>query len=252
MGIDINDRQMLRYSRQIMLDEIDIAGQEKLLASTVLIVGAGGLGCPVAMYLAASGIGRLIIADDDCVELSNLQRQIAHGDEDIGLLKVDSAAATVNALNAEVVVDVIPRRLTGDELLATIASADIVVDASDNFNTRFALNAACVSLQTPLVSGAAIRMEGQLSVFDSRLPDSPCYRCLYSEQDSEDINCSTNGVLSPLVGVIGSLQAFEAIKVIVGFGESLVGRLLIFDGKYLEWRELKINKDAECPVCSPR
>ncbi|WP_237444389.1 HesA/MoeB/ThiF family protein [Sinobacterium norvegicum] len=245
----MNDQQMLRYSRQIMLDDIDIAGQEKLLAATVLVVGAGGLGCPAALYLASAGIGKLIIADDDHVELSNLQRQIAHGDNDVNKAKVESLADSIAAINPEIEVECFDRRLQGDALYANVAKADIVVDCSDNFQTRFALNAACVSEKKPLISGAAIRMEGQVSVFHGSQNDQPCYRCLYSEQDGEDLNCSTNGVLAPLVGIIGSIQAFETLKLIVGFGESLAGRLLIFDGKYLEWRELKISKDPACPIC---
>lgn len=249
MNNDITDQQMLRYSRQIMLDDIDIAGQEKLLAATVLVVGAGGLGCPVAMYLASAGVGKLILADDDQVELSNLQRQIGHGDGDINTLKVASLAATIGAINPEIELECFDRRLQGDALFAKVAKADVVVDCSDNFKTRFALNAACVSEQKPLVSGAAIRMEGQVAVFHGSQQDQPCYRCLYSEQDGEDLNCSSNGVMAPLVGIIGSIQAFETIKLIVGFGQSLAGRLLIFDGKYLEWRELKISKDPACPMC---
>ncbi|WP_211333595.1 HesA/MoeB/ThiF family protein [Sinobacterium caligoides] len=245
----MNDQQMLRYSRQIMLDDIDIAGQQTLMAATVLVVGAGGLGCPVAMYLASAGVGKLIIADDDQVELSNLQRQIGHGEQDLRKLKVASLEETLRDINPEVQIETIHRRLQGDSLSATVAKVDMVVDASDNFKTRFALNAACVVEQKPLISGAAIRMEGQVTAFDPRLEHSPCYRCLYSEQEHEDSSCSSNGVLAPLVGIIGSLQAFEAIKLLVGFGESLVGRLLIFDGKYLEWRELKISRDPKCPIC---
>lgn len=245
----MNDQQLLRYSRQIMLNDIDIEGQEKLLAARVLIVGLGGLGSPVVMYLAAAGVGHLILADFDSVDLSNLQRQIAHTTDRIGQSKVESAAQAVRELNPEIKVTCIVDVLTEDTLFAHIANVDVVVDCSDNFATRFAINAACVAAKIPLVSGAAIRMEGQVSVFDSRDSHSPCYRCLYDEASEENTTCAANGVLSPLVGVIGSMQALETIKLIVGFGETLAGKLLIFDARYSQWRELGLPKDKACPVC---
>ena len=245
----MNDQQLLRYSRQIMLNDIDIEGQEKLLAARVLIVGLGGLGSPVAMYLAAAGVGHLILADFDRVDLSNLQRQIVHNTANIGKTKVESAAQTLRELNPEIKVTCIAEVLTEENLFAQIADADVVVDCCDNFTTRFAINAACVATKTPLVSGAAIRLEGQVAVFDSRDALSPCYRCLYDEESEENTTCAANGVLSPLVGVIGSMQALETIKLIVGFGETLAGKLLIFDARYSQWRELGLPKDKACPVC---
>lgn len=252
MTIDLSDEQLLRYSRQIMLDGFDVAGQQALLGATVLVVGLGGLGSPVAMYLAAAGVGRLVLADGDVVDLSNLQRQVAHTTASIGRAKVASAAATLAALNPEVAVETVAEHLDGDALERAVAAADVVVDASDNFLTRFALNRAAVAARKPLVSGAAIRTEAQLTVFDPRRDDSPCYRCLYSEQSAENLSCAEAGVMAPLVGVIGSLQAFEAIKLIAGFGEPLVGRLLLFDGRYGEWRELTLRRDPDCPVCATR
>ncbi len=247
----MDDQQLLRYSRQIMLEGFDYAGQEALAASKVLIVGLGGLGCPVAMYLAAAGVGELWLADDDAVDLSNLQRQIAHSGADIGRAKVDSAADTIAALNPAVKVRPMAQRLAGDELEAAVAGVDLVVDASDNFSTRFALNRACVQQRVPLVSGAAIRCEGQVAVFDPRQADSPCYRCLYDDGgDDAQLSCAESGVLAPIVGVIGSLQALEAIKLLSGYGEPLRGRLLVIDGRSLECRTLKLPRDPECPVCA--
>ena len=247
----MNDQQLLRYSRQIMLADFDYAGQQSLLSAKVLIVGLGGLGCPVAMYLAAAGVGELWLADFDEVELSNLQRQIGHGMDDIGRPKVSSVANVINELNPDVRVDTIIDRLNGRLLEDAVARVDLVVDASDNFNTRFDINRACVASKTPLVSGAAIRSEGQVIVFDSRLDDSPCYRCLFDEGAADDSNlsCSESGVLAPLVGVIGSLQAMETVKMLSGFGQSLIGQLMIFDGKSMDWRKLKVPKDRDCPVC---
>lgn len=246
----MNDEQLLRYSRQIMLPEMDIAGQQKLIDATVLIVGMGGLGCPVAMYLAAAGVGHLILADDDKVELTNLQRQIAHTQLDIGKNKVESVQVTLQGLNPTVQLSCLAQRLTGESLAQAVAQADVVVDATDNFETRFALNRACVQHRIPLVSGAAIRMEGQIAVFDSRRADSPCYRCLYIEGDEELANCAQNGVMAPLVGIIGSVQAMETIKVLTGIGSSLAGRLLLLDASTMQWREMKLPRDPQCPVCS--
>ena len=245
----MNDEQLLRYSRQLMLPQVEVAGQEKLLASRVLIMGLGGLGCPAAMYLAAAGVGQLTLVDHDKVELSNLQRQIAHHTASIGLFKVDSARATIAALNPAVSVDAINRKLAGDELAALVARHDAVLDCTDNFTIRFALNSACFAGRVPLVCAAAIRLEAQIAVFDPRQPDSPCYRCLYEEDAEADLSCAHNGVLAPLVGVIGSLQALECLKLLTGIGKTLVGRLLLLDASTLEWRELRLRKKADCPVC---
>jgi len=245
----MNDEQLLKYSRQIMLPQVDIEGQEAILASRVLIVGLGGLGCPVALYLAAAGVGELVLADFDEVDLSNLQRQIAHGRADIGSLKVDSAAASIAQINPEAKVVRLSQRLADDDLLREVASASLVLDCSDNFTTRQAINRACVATKTPLVSGAAIRMEGQVAVFDSRHDDSPCYHCLYSVESDENLSCSENGVLAPLVGVIGSVQALEALKVLADFGRPLRGRLLMLDAYSMDWRSLRLARDPECCVC---
>ena len=231
-----------------MLPQIDIEGQKKLLASRILIIGIGGLGSPVAMYLAAAGVGHLVLVDDDIVELSNLQRQIAHGSKDIGSTKVESAKQTLKNLNAEILVSCHNKRLSKQELSTEVLAADVVIDGTDNFSSRFELNELCVLNNTPLVSGAAIRMEGQVSVFN-KTPTSPCYRCLYKDEGELDASCSNNGVLSPVVGVIGSIQATEAIKVVLNIGESLDGKLLMFDALQMEWRTLKLKKDLQCPVC---
>lgn len=247
----MNDKELLRYSRQIMLPDFDIAGQERLLAAKVLIVGLGGLGSPVAMYLAAAGIGELWLADHDSVDASNLQRQIVHRENSIGEHKVISAAASLQTLNPNARVHCIDKKLQGDALIDAITRVDLVVDCSDNFTTRFALNAACWQYRKPLVSGAAIRAEGQLMVIDPRVENSPCYRCLYDDAvQDEQLSCAQNGVLAPIVGVIGSLQALEAIKLLANYGVPTIGKLLAFDGKSLEWRTLKLKKDANCPVCS--
>jgi molybdopterin-synthase adenylyltransferase len=248
----MQDKQLLRYSRQIMLPEMDVDGQQKLLEASVLIVGMGGLGCPAAMYLAAAGVGHLLIADDDTVELTNLQRQIAHSETDLGHSKVISAAATLNALNPDVRVSSFNQRLHGEALDAAVAQADLVLDASDNFTTRFAINTSCIKQSKPLVSGAAIRMEGQVAVFDSRDPNSPCYQCLYDQGDDDDMSCATNGVMAPLVGIIGSIQALEAIKVLTGIGQTLTGRLLLLDGATMNWREMKLPRDENCAACGSK
>ena len=249
----LTDQQLLRYSRQIMLPDMDLGGQQALLDASVLIVGLGGLGCPAAMYLASSGVGRLVLADDDRVDLGNLQRQIAHGTSDIGSFKVESAGATLRAINPEVDIDCVPERLAGYALESQVAGVDLVVDATDNFAARFALNAACVAQGTPLVYAAAIGSEGQLSVFDVRRAESPCYRCLYSDDGAErDGSCARNGVLAPLVGILGAAQAMEAIKVLAEFGEPLIGRLQILDAGAMEWRQLRLPRDPKCPVCSDR
>jgi len=245
----MKDEQLLRYSRQIMLPEVDIAGQQKLIDATVLIVGMGGLGCPAAMYLVASGVGHLVIADDDVVELTNLQRQVAHSQSMIGEPKVVSAQKTLLGLNPDLKITALQMRLEGANLSEAVSQADLVVDACDNYTTRFAINSACIEHEKPLVSGAAIRMEGQVAVFDSRSPTSPCYQCLYSQGDDEDASCSENGVIAPLVGIIGAVQAMEAIKLLTGIGESLTGRLLLLDASTLQWREMRLPRDSNCGAC---
>lgn len=245
----MNDEQLLRYSRQIMLPQIDVAGQEKLLASRVLIIGMGGLGSPVAMYLATAGIGHLVLVDDDKVELSNLQRQIAHGTPDINLSKVESAKQTLLNLNPEIEVTTYAERLMDKDLANEINLANVVVDGTDNFTTRFSINNACVKNSTPLVSGAAIHMEGQVSVFNKTV-ESPCYNCLYKDEGELDTSCSSNGVLSPVVGIIGSIQATEAIKVLLDIGDCLDGKLLMLDALHMELRTLTLKKDPQCPTCN--
>jgi len=245
----MDDEQLLRYSRQIMLPEIGFEGQQKLLASRVLIIGLGGLGSPAAMYLAAAGVGELVLVDFDQVDLSNLQRQIIHNSNSIGQPKVESARDTLANINPNCHIHCINQQLDGEALSAQVAKADLVVDASDNFATRFALNEASVATQTPLISGAAIRMEGQVSVFTGK-PGDPCYRCLYGDGIEVEQTCSENGVLSPVVGIIGSIQATEAIKVLTGAGTSLKGKLLILDALHMQWRSLKLSTDPNCPVCN--
>jgi adenylyltransferase/sulfurtransferase len=248
----MNDDQLLRYSRQIMLPEVDIGGQERFLGSRVFILGLGGLGSPVAAYLAAAGVGHLVLADFDRVELTNLQRQIVHFTDDIGKPKAESARDTLLALNPSIRVTAINHRLEEDELWEQVRLADAVVDCTDNFTTRFALNAACVRMRTPLISGAAIRLEGQVAVFDCRDPESPCYRCLYQEGDDAQLTCAESGVIAPLVGMIGATQAMETLKVLARIGRPLIGRLLLLDAKYMEWRSLKLRRDPNCPVCGDR
>jgi len=245
----MDDSQLLRYSRQILLPQVDVAGQDALLGARALLIGAGGLGSPAAIYLAAAGVGQLVIADPDRVELSNLQRQILHHQSDLGRQKVASATDTLSMINPDVRVTPVAERLQGKRLEEEIARADVVLDCSDNFDTRFAVNAACVAHGTPLVSGAAVRLEGQIAVFLPGRDDSPCYACLYHAGEQEDQTCSENGVLSPIVGIIGSLQALEALKVLLGLGETLCGRLVVFDGTVHEWRTLKLHRDPHCPVC---
>lgn len=245
----MDDKQLLRYSRQIMLPQIDLDGQEKLLTARVLIIGMGGLGSPVAMYLATAGIGHLVLVDDDEVELSNLQRQIAHGTADIGSTKVESAKQTLLNLNPDIQITTYAERLNDEKLSSEIELADVVIDGTDNFTTRFSINKKCVENNTTLVSGAAIRMEGQVSVFN-KTADSPCYNCLYKDEGELDTSCSTNGVLSPVVGIIGSIQATEAIKILLDIGDTLDGKLLMLDALHMEFRTLKLKKDLQCPTCN--
>jgi len=247
----MNDNQLLRYSRQIMLPQIDIAGQQRLLQSHALIIGLGGLGSPVAMYLAAAGVGQLTLVDFDEVDLSNLQRQIIHSHNDIGRAKVDSAADTLRALNPEITINPLNQQLTAEAFTQIIQQADVVIDASDNFATRFTINRACVETHTPLISGAAIRLEGQVSVFPNTPGgDTPCYRCLYDDIPEAEARCSETGVLAPVVGIIGSIQATETIKLLSGLGTPLAGRLLTLDASTLEFREIRLRKDPLCLVCS--
>jgi molybdopterin/thiamine biosynthesis adenylyltransferase len=245
----LSDNQLLRYSRQIMLGDVDIEGQQRWLDSRVLILGMGGLGSPVAMYLAAAGVGHLVLVDDDQVEMTNLQRQIAHNTASIGQSKVESAAATLAQINPDIEVTTRAERLDEAALMEQVANVDLVVDCTDNFATRFMLNRACVAHKKPLVSGAAIRMEGQISVYHPGVEGSPCYQCLYKEGEDEALTCSEAGVLSPLVGIIGSMQALEALKVLASIGTPLIGRLLLLDAKHMEWRSLKLSPDPECPTC---
>lgn len=246
----MTDEQLLRYSRHLLLPELGVEGQARLRAAHVLLVGAGGLGCPAALYLASSGVGRLTIADPDVVDLTNLQRQILYRADSIGTLKSESARAALLAVNPEVEVVPVALRLADEALERAVGAADVVLDCSDNFETRHAVNRACVRHARPLVSGAAIRFDGQLAVFDPRRPGAPCYACLFPEDaQAEELRCAVMGVLAPLTGAIGALQAIEAIKLIAGIGESLAGRLLLFDALHGESRIVRIARDPRCPVC---
>jgi molybdopterin/thiamine biosynthesis adenylyltransferase len=246
----LNEAQRLRYSRQIRLPKIGEEGQARLLASRILVVGVGGLGSPAAMYLAAAGVGHLVLSDFDRVEASNLQRQIVHRHADVGELKAQSARANLLDLNPDIQVTAIDWELDGDALDAEIALSDVVLDCSDNFPTRFSVNSACVGSGTPLVSAAAIRFEGQVTTFLPWVPESPCYRCLYGD-DSRDAaeSCAAEGILPPLVGILGSVQATEAIKILLGLGVTLCGRLLLLDAATMEWRAVRLRRDPRCPVC---
>lgn len=246
----LTDEQLMRYNRQILLNEFDIAGQERLQQSRVLVVGLGGLGCPAALYLAAAGVGELVLVDGDTVELSNLQRQIAHSESDIGANKARSVAASIAALNPQVKLEVLEQRLLESAMPELISRVDLVLDATDNYPVRFALNRACIASGVPLVSAAAVRSEGQVAVFDSSR-GGPCYRCLYTEgEDQTALSCSESGVLAPLVGVIGSMQAMEALKVLSGYGVPLVGKLLVLDLRTMDFRQLILAARADCPACS--
>jgi molybdopterin/thiamine biosynthesis adenylyltransferase len=249
----MNDDQLLRYSRHILLDDIGIEGQRRLLASHALVIGAGGLGSPVALYLGGSGVGTLTLVDDDAVEPTNLQRQIAHTLARVGSPKVESAAQAVAALNPDVRVHALRERADARRLDAWVRAADVVVDCSDNFATRHAVNAACVAHRKPLVAGAAIGLDAQISVYDVRDPASPCYACLFPpDAGFEDVACSTLGVLAPLVGIVGSLQAAEALKLLAGIGESLAGRLLMLEARSMHWSEMRVARAPDCPVCAAR
>ena len=246
----MNDHQLLRYSRHILLPQIGYEGQQKLVEGHVLIIGAGGLGAPAALYLAAGGVGRLTICDFDAVDLTNLQRQIIHTTQSVGLNKAISAQQALAAINPEVTVQTIDRRMDAAELTRLAADADVVIDCSDNFETRYALNQVCVTLRKPLVSGAAIGFEGQVTVFDHRNDDSPCYHCLFPDMGAEEaMRCAENGVFAPLVGMIGTTQAAEAMKLLLGLGASLQGRLLLLDVLAMEWRSIRLHRDPACKVC---
>jgi len=245
----MQDPQLLRYSRQILLPEIDIAGQERLLGASVMILGLGGLGSAAGMYLTAAGLGHLVLVDFDRVDTANLQRQIAHGTKDIGRLKVESAAERLRALNPDCRITTIDGRLDGGDLAETVARTHAVVDASDNFPTRFALNQACYETKTPLVSGAAMGFAGQVCVFKPGQADSPCYACLYNDHDAAADTCTESGVIAPLVGIIGSVQALETIKLLTATGVPLLGRLLRLDALTMTWTSARIAKDPRCPVC---
>ena len=246
----MNDNQLLRYSRHILLPQIGYEGQEKLTKSHALIVGAGGLGSPAALYCAASGVGKLTICDFDIVDLTNLQRQIIHTTQSVGINKAVSAQQTIYEINPEVNVQTVQQKSSEAEFKVLAEQADVVIDCSDNFATRYALNRVCFALKKPLVSGAAIGFEGQISVFDFRHETSPCYHCLFPDSGEDtDLRCATNGVFAPLVGMIGTAQAAEALKLIMNIGESLQGRLLLLDALSMEWRTIKLSKDPACAVC---
>jgi len=247
--ITFDDEQLLHYSRQIMLPHFGVEGQQRLHDAHVAIIGIGGLGNPASMYLAAAGVGKISLIDFDTVDHSNLQRQIVHNTAGIGRSKVESARENLLKINPETSIVCHDKKLSAKELATIASDADCVIDASDNFETRFMINRACAAQQTALVSAAAIQYEGQISVFDFRQPDSACYACLYSEGGEENTNCSDNGILAPVVGILGSMQALEAIKIICEIGETLQNRLLIFDALALQWRTMKFKKDPACPVC---
>ena len=247
----MNDQQLLRYSRHILLPQIAYEGQEKLAQSHVLIVGAGGLGSPTALYLGAGGVGKLTICDFDNVDLTNLQRQVIHTTQSVGINKAVSAQQSLQAINPEITVIPVPRKSTEEEFTILAHEADVVIDCSDNFRTRYTLNSICFSLKKPLVSGAAIGFEGQITVFDFRHEDSPCYHCLFPDMGEDgEMRCAENGVFSPLVGMIGTTQAAEAMKLLLSIGESLQGRLLLLDSLAMEWRSIKLKRDPACTVCS--
>ncbi len=249
----MNDEQLLRYSRHILLPEIGVEGQEKLRAARALVIGAGGLGSPIALYLAAAGVGTIILCDDDKVDLTNLQRQIVHRSDAIGRAKVESARDTLAGVNPETKVEMIASRVAGDELDRLVAQADVVLDGCDNFATRHAVNRACVKHKKPLVSGAGVRFDGQVSVFDMRDASAPCYACLFPEDaESEEMRCAVMGVFAPLTGIVGCMQAAEALKVLTGAGKTLVGQLLLIDALTMDIRAIRLKKDPACGVCAPR
>jgi adenylyltransferase/sulfurtransferase len=246
----MDDAQLLRYSRHILLDELGPDAQARFAAAHALVIGVGGLGAPAAHFLAAAGIGKITLCDADDVDLTNLQRQILFATADVGARKVDAAAARLHAVNPEIVIERLHQRVGATELAPLVATASVVLDCCDNFETRHAVNRACVAARVPLVSGAAIRFDGQLAVFDSRDEQSPCYHCLFGEGDElEETRCATMGVFAPLVGIIGASEAAEALKLVAGVGESLAGRLLMLDALSMHWREVRVPRDPDCPVC---
>ena len=246
----MDDRQRLRYSRHLLLNEFGEEAQERLLSCHALVIGAGGLGSAALLYLASSGIGRITVCDGDKVDLTNLQRQVVHRNESIGKPKAASAASTLAAINPEIRVEALDERAGPDRLMALVRAADVVLDCSDNFATRHALNRACVAHHKPLVSGAGIRFDGQIAVFDLRREDAPCYHCLFAEDArAEEERCATLGVFAPLVGVVGTMQAMEAIKLVTGVGETLAGRLVLFDALASRWHEVRLARDPHCRVC---
>ena len=249
----MDDTQLLRYSRHILLEELGIEGQENLLASHALVIGAGGLGSPVALYLGSAGVGRITVVDHDTVDATNLQRQIAHTLDRVGQPKAESVRTAIAQINPDPHVQVITQRADDALLEQLVNQADVVLDCTDNFATRQAINAACVRHGKPLVSGAAIRMDGQISVYDSRVSDAPCYACLFPpEQTPEETRCATMGVFAPLVGIIGTMQAAEALKILSGMGSKLSGRLLMLDGRAMAWSDIRLQRDPACPVCGTR
>jgi len=250
MNSDFSDEQLLRYSRQIMLPQFGIEAQQKLSQSHAVIIGLGGLGSPAALYLAAAGIGQLTLVDDDRVEISNLQRQVIHRTETIGETKVASARSQLMGINPDLSIRVIDKKLDASEMAGLFQQADCVLDATDNFDSRFLINKTCFQQKTPLVSAAAIRFEGQITVFDPRDSNSPCYACLYPQAGEENTTCSENGILAPVVGILGCMQALETIKVLCDVGDTLTGKLQLFDAMSMQWRALKLRKDPGCPVCS--
>ena len=246
----MDDTQLLRYSRHILLDELGVEGQRRILQSRVLVVGLGGLGSPVALYLATAGVGQLTLVDHDTVDLTNLQRQIAHTQARVGQAKVESARQAVLAINPDVCIAALQERANAQRLATLVAQADVVLDCSDNFKTRQALNSACVRQRVPLVSGAAIRFDGQLAVYDPRHAESPCYACVFPpDTQFEETRCATMGVFAPLVGIIGSMQAAEALKLLSGAGHPAVGRLLMLDGRDMRWTDIRLPRNPHCPVC---
>ena len=246
----MQDSQLLRYSRHILLDDVGIEGQQRLLDAHALVIGAGGLGSPVLLYLGTAGVGRITLVDPDTVDLTNLQRQIAHDLSQVGQPKVSSGARAIAAINPDLTVVALQERADADRLSALVATADVVIDCSDNFDTRHAVNAACVQHRKPLVSGAAIGFDGQVSVFDARAPDAPCYACIFPpDRPAEEARCATMGVWAPLVGIIGSVQAAEALKLLARVGSSLAGRLQLLDARHMAWTEIRAARDPDCPVC---
>ena len=249
----MNDEQLLRYSRHLLLEDIDVEGQEKLLQAHALIVGAGGLGSAAAPYLAAAGVGKITLVDHDVVELTNLQRQIMHCESMVGKSKVHSGKQFLGQLNSSIQVDILQENITNDLLAKLLPTVNVVLDCTDNFKTRQLINATCVHHQTPLVSGSALRFDGQVAVFNPRIPSSPCYACIFSpEEEFEEVSCSSMGIFSPLVGIIGAIQAAQALQVMIGFGESLLGRMLLWNARTTQIDQIKIARNPDCPVCASK